>query len=47
MMWNIDSLDWADPVPSSIADRVLRSVDKEGRGIILFHDIHARGQGVA
>ncbi|WP_281913275.1 polysaccharide deacetylase family protein [Massilia varians] len=42
MMWNIDSLDWADPVPSSIADRVLRSVDKEGRGIILFHDIHER-----
>jgi len=29
-------------VPSSIAERVLRSVDKEGRGIILFHDIHER-----
>jgi uncharacterized caspase-like protein/peptidoglycan/xylan/chitin deacetylase (PgdA/CDA1 family) len=42
VMWNIDSLDWADPVPSSIADRVLRSVDKEGRGIVLFHDIHER-----
>ena len=42
VMWNIDSLDWADPVPSSIADRVLRSLDKEGRGIILFHDIHER-----
>ncbi len=42
VMWNIDSLDWADPVPSSIAERVLRTVDKEGRGIILFHDIHAR-----
>ena len=42
VMWNIDSLDWADPVPSSIAERVLRSVDKEGRGIILFHDIHER-----
>lgn len=42
VMWNIDSLDWADPVPSSIADRVLHSVDKEGRGIILFHDIHER-----
>ena len=40
VMWNVDSLDWADPVPSSIADRVMRSVDKEGRGIILFHDIH-------
>jgi len=42
VMWNIDSLDWADPVPTSIADRVLRTVDKEGRGIILFHDIHQR-----
>jgi uncharacterized caspase-like protein len=41
-MWNIDSMDWADPVPSSIADRVLREVDKEGHGIILFHDIHER-----
>ncbi|MES3020749.1 MAG: polysaccharide deacetylase family protein [Pseudomonadota bacterium] len=42
VMWNIDSLDWADPVPSSIAERVLRTVEKEGRGIILFHDIHER-----
>lgn len=42
IMWNIDSLDWADPVPRSIADRVLASVEKQGRGIILFHDIHER-----
>lgn len=42
VMWNIDSLDWADPVPSSIADRVLRAVEKEQRGIVLFHDIHER-----
>jgi uncharacterized caspase-like protein/peptidoglycan/xylan/chitin deacetylase (PgdA/CDA1 family) len=42
VMWNIDSLDWADPVPASIAERVLRTVDAEGRGIILFHDIHER-----
>lgn len=42
IMWNIDSLDWADPVPSSIADRVLQAVAKEGRGIVLFHDIHER-----
>ena len=40
VMWNIDSLDWADPVPSSVADRVLRAVAKEGKGIVLFHDIH-------
>ncbi len=42
MMWNIDSLDWADPIPNSIADRVLREVDAQGRGIVLFHDIHER-----
>ncbi|HSS76622.1 MAG TPA: polysaccharide deacetylase family protein [Thermoanaerobaculia bacterium] len=42
VLWNIDSLDWADPVPSSIADRVLRLLDQQGRGIILFHDIHER-----
>jgi len=42
MIWNIDSLDWADPVPASIAKRVMDEVDKNGRGIILFHDIHNR-----
>ncbi|HEX9081490.1 MAG TPA: polysaccharide deacetylase family protein, partial [Holophagaceae bacterium] len=42
VLWTIDSLDWADPVPSSVADRVLREVDREKRGIVLFHDIHDR-----
>ncbi|MGV8960062.1 MAG: polysaccharide deacetylase family protein [Stenotrophomonas sp.] len=42
IMWNIDSMDWADPVPESIVQRVLTQVDKEQRGIILFHDIHDR-----
>ncbi|HEX9010065.1 MAG TPA: polysaccharide deacetylase family protein, partial [Holophagaceae bacterium] len=42
VLWTIDSLDWADPVPSSVADRVLREVEKEKRGILLFHDIHDR-----
>lgn len=42
MMWNIDSLDWADPVPASITERVLGAVDKAGHGIVLFHDIHER-----
>ncbi|MRW90437.1 polysaccharide deacetylase family protein [Duganella sp. FT80W] len=42
VMWNVDSMDWADPVPSSIANRVLSTLDKEKRGIILFHDIHDR-----
>jgi peptidoglycan/xylan/chitin deacetylase (PgdA/CDA1 family) len=42
MIWNIDSMDWADPVPNSIAQRVLKEIEHEGRGIILFHDIHSR-----
>jgi len=42
IMWNIDSLDWQDPVPKSIAQRVLDEVEKYQRGIVLFHDIHAR-----
>ncbi len=42
MMWNIDSLDWSDPIPKSIAARVLTELDKRQRGIVLFHDIHAR-----
>jgi peptidoglycan/xylan/chitin deacetylase (PgdA/CDA1 family)/TolA-binding protein len=42
MIWNIDSMDWADPVASSIAQRVMEGVNKYGHGIILFHDIHSR-----
>lgn len=39
IMWNIDSKDWADPVPTSIAKRVVDEVEKYKKGIILFHDI--------
>ena len=42
MMWSIDSMDWADPVPKSIAERVLAETSRAGRGVILFHDIQAR-----
>lgn len=42
MMWNIDSMDWADPVPKSIAQRVLAEVGRQQRGVILFHDIQGR-----
>ncbi len=42
MIWNVDSLDWADPVPASIEQRVLQEVQRTGHGIILFHDIHKR-----
>lgn len=42
VMWNVDSLDWADPIPESIADRVLRQVEENKGGILLFHDIHTQ-----
>src|SRR5205085_160778 len=35
-----DSLDWADPIPESIAVRVLHELNQKHKGIILFHDIH-------
>ena len=40
VLWNVDSMDWADPVPLSIADRVVKQVERKKHGIILFHDIH-------
>jgi peptidoglycan/xylan/chitin deacetylase (PgdA/CDA1 family)/uncharacterized caspase-like protein len=40
VIWNVDSEDWADPVPNSVAQRVITDVEKQHRGIILFHDIH-------
>jgi peptidoglycan/xylan/chitin deacetylase (PgdA/CDA1 family)/tetratricopeptide (TPR) repeat protein len=40
ILWNVDSEDWADPVASSIAQRVVQEAERQGRGIILFHDIH-------
>jgi len=40
VMWTIDSLDWADPVPESIQLRVLHALNEKHKGIILFHDIH-------
>jgi peptidoglycan/xylan/chitin deacetylase (PgdA/CDA1 family) len=42
VLWNVDSEDWRDPLPSSIASRVVRDARAQGRGIILFHDIHDR-----
>ncbi|HUB80691.1 MAG TPA: polysaccharide deacetylase family protein [Bryobacteraceae bacterium] len=43
VMWNVDSMDWADPIPESIAMRVLHQMNQTHRGIILFHDIHKQG----
>ena len=42
ILWNVDSMDWGDPVPQSIASRVIAQVERQKRGIILFHDIHER-----
>ena len=43
ILWNVDSEDWADPVPNSVAQRVVQEMEKQGRGIVLFHDIHKVG----
>jgi peptidoglycan/xylan/chitin deacetylase (PgdA/CDA1 family)/uncharacterized caspase-like protein len=40
IMWTIDSQDWADPIPESIAMRVLHQLSQTHKGIVLFHDIH-------
>ena len=41
VMWNVDSEDWADPIPRSVANRVIGQAERQKRGVILFHDIHA------
>ncbi|MBI4854523.1 MAG: polysaccharide deacetylase family protein [Acidobacteria bacterium] len=40
MMWNIDSVDWGDPIPESIVQRVLKELNESQKGILLMHDIH-------
>ncbi|MBU2862988.1 polysaccharide deacetylase family protein [Reinekea forsetii] len=40
IMWNIDSKDWADPMPESIVKRVMADLSNKKKGILLFHDIH-------
>lgn len=42
VLWNVDSLDWSDPIPESIVHRILQELDHAGRGIILMHDIHPK-----
>ena len=42
--WSVDSLDWQDKDPRKIFNRVKKQMEHDGRGIILFHDIH--GQSV-
>src|SRR5262249_11236206 len=40
ILWTIDSLDWADPIPESVAQRVLAQIATAKKGILLMHDIH-------
>ena len=39
-LWNVDSMDWADPIPESIAQTVYEQVSEVGHGVILLHDVH-------
>jgi peptidoglycan/xylan/chitin deacetylase (PgdA/CDA1 family) len=38
--WNIDSADWDDKNPVTVLARVEAQMRQNGRGIILFHDVH-------
>ena len=38
--WNMDSEDWRTRDPHKLFLHVLDQIDRAGRGIILFHDIH-------
>jgi peptidoglycan/xylan/chitin deacetylase (PgdA/CDA1 family) len=38
--WNMDSEDWRTRDPHKLFLHVLEQIDRQGRGIILFHDIH-------
>ncbi|MDX9731523.1 MAG: polysaccharide deacetylase family protein, partial [Bdellovibrionales bacterium] len=42
VFWNVDSLDWQDQDANSIYRRTMKQVENQGRGVILFHDIHQR-----
>ena len=38
--WNMDSDDWRTRDPHKLFLNVLQQIDRQGHGIILFHDIH-------
>lgn len=40
ILWTLDSMDWADPIAESVAQRVLAQVAAAKKGILLMHDIH-------
>lgn len=39
-LWNMDSLDWKIRDPEALFKNVLRELDREKGGILLFHDVH-------
>lgn len=40
--WNVDTLDWQDRNPDTLYSRTMKQVARQGRGVILFHDIHSQ-----
>lgn len=38
--WTIDTLDWQDKNPQVIFDRTKKQMELDGKGMVLFHDIH-------
>jgi peptidoglycan/xylan/chitin deacetylase (PgdA/CDA1 family) len=42
---DIDSFDWRTRSPQSVIARVMAGLERRGRGIILFHDIHGSTAG--
>src|SRR6185436_18853071 len=40
ILWTLDSMDWADPIAESVAQRVLAQVAAARKGVLLMHDIH-------
>jgi peptidoglycan/xylan/chitin deacetylase (PgdA/CDA1 family) len=38
--WNVDTLDWSDKNPDSVAARAMKQINARGKGVILFHDVH-------
>lgn len=40
VFWNVDTLDWQDKDPDSIVERAKKQMIANGKGVVLFHDIH-------
>ena len=40
--WDVDTLDWKKRNPEELLDYAIRQTEKNGRGIVLFHDIHSQ-----